>query len=109
MQPPSQNSSNNSANKYWKPGGARPPRQQSSSIVDRHDATSENVDLYQHSSMSITQHRRHLPIANYRTHILYLLEKYRTLIIIGQTGTSTKTNFLNLFFVYKNYHFEKIR
>ncbi|CAF0716373.1 unnamed protein product [Adineta steineri] len=91
MQPPSQNSSNNSANKYWKPGGARPPRQQSSSIVDRHDATSENVDLYQHSSMSITQHRRHLPIANYRTHILYLLEKYRTLIIIGQTGSGKST------------------
>ncbi len=86
MQPSSQNPSNNSVNKFWKPGSARPPRQQSSSIVDRQDSTSENVDLYQHSSMSIAQHRRHLPIAAYRTPILYLLEKYRTLIIIGQTG-----------------------
>jgi ATP-dependent RNA helicase DDX35 len=86
MQPPSQNPSNNSVNKFWKPGSTRPPRQQSSSIVDRQDSTSENVDLYQHSSMSIAQHRRHLPIAAYRTNILYLLEKYRTLIIIGQTG-----------------------
>jgi ATP-dependent RNA helicase DDX35 len=86
MQTSSQNPSNNSVNKYWKPGSARPPRQQSSSIVDRQDTTTENVDLYQHSSMSIAQHRRHLPIAAYRTHILYLLEKYRTLIIIGQTG-----------------------
>ncbi len=86
MQTAGQNPSNNSVNKFWKPGSARPPRQQSSSIVDRHDSTSENVDLYQHSSMSIAQHRRHLPIASYRTHILYLLEKYRTLIIIGQTG-----------------------
>jgi ATP-dependent RNA helicase DDX35 len=86
MQPPIQNPSNSSTNKFWKPGSARPPRQQSSSIVDRQDSTSENVDLYQHSSMSITQHRRHLPIAAYRTQMLYLLEKYRTLIIVGQTG-----------------------
>jgi HrpA-like RNA helicase len=89
MQTSSQNPSNNPVNKYWKPGGARPPRQQSSSIVDRQDSTSENVDLYQHSSMSIAQHRRHLPIATCRTEILYLLEKYRTLIIIGQTGKSS--------------------
>jgi ATP-dependent RNA helicase DDX35 len=86
MQPSIQNPSNNSTNKFWKPGSARPPRQQSSSIVDRQDSTSENVDLYQHSSMSIAQHRRRLPIAAYRTQMLYLLEKYRTLIIIGQTG-----------------------
>ena len=86
MQSSVQNTSNNTANKYWKPGNARPPRQQSSSVVDRQDNTSENVDLYQHSSMSIAQHRRNLPIAAYRTHILYLLEKYRTIIIIGQTG-----------------------
>lgn len=80
------NSSNNQTNKFWKPGSSRPPRQQSSSIVDRQESTTENVDLYQHSSMSIAQHRRHLPIAAYRTQILYLLEKYRTLIIVGQTG-----------------------
>ena len=86
MQTPTSNSSNNSTNKFWKPGSSRPPRQQSSSIVDRQESTTENVDLYQHSSMSIAQHRRHLPIAAYRTQILYLLEKYRTLIIVGQTG-----------------------
>lgn len=87
----SQNPSNSNTNKYWKPGNARPPRQQSSSIVDRQDSTSENVDLYQHSSLSIAQHRRHLPIAAYRTQILYLLEKYRTLIIIGETGSGKST------------------
>ncbi|CAF1289399.1 unnamed protein product [Rotaria magnacalcarata] len=87
----SQNQSKSTTNKYWKPGSTRPPRQQSSSIVDRQDSTSENVDLYQHSSMSIVQHRRHLPIAAYRTHILHLLEKYRTLIIIGETGSGKST------------------
>jgi ATP-dependent RNA helicase DDX35 len=86
MHDPSSNSSTNNTTKFWKPGGARPPRQQSSAVVDRQESSSENVDLYQHSSMSITQHRRHLPIAAYRTHILYLLEKYRTVIIVGQTG-----------------------
>ena len=85
------NNTNSGGSKFWKPGTGRPPRQQSSSIVDRHDATSENVDLYQHSSMSIGQHRRHLPIAAYRSHILHLLEKYRTLIIIGQTGSGKST------------------
>ncbi|CAF1574248.1 unnamed protein product, partial [Adineta ricciae] len=91
MQISSQKPTDNSTSRFWKPGSARPPRQQSSSIVDRQDSTSENVDLYQHSSMSISQHRRNLPIANYRTHILYLLEKYRTIIIIGQTGSGKST------------------
>jgi ATP-dependent RNA helicase DDX35 len=97
MQTSVPNSSNNTGNKFWKPGSARPPRQQSSSVVDRQDSTSENVDLYQHSSMSIAQHRRHLPIAAYRTHILYLLEKYRTLIIIGSTGKSLSFSLLYIF------------
>ena len=93
MQTTSQNTSNNNntGSKFWKPGSARPSRQQSSSIVDRHDSTTENVDLYQHSSMSIAQHRRHLPIAAYRAQLLYLLEKYRTLIIVGQTGSGKST------------------
>ena len=34
----------------------------------------------------MAEHRRYLPIAAYRTHILYLLEMSRTLIIIGYTG-----------------------
>ncbi|ESO05489.1 hypothetical protein HELRODRAFT_191309 [Helobdella robusta] len=45
---------------------------------------------FNHSS-TIEQQRQRLPIFKYRTHILYLLEKYSVLIIIGETGSGKST------------------
>ncbi|VDN06380.1 unnamed protein product [Thelazia callipaeda] len=42
-------------------------------------------------SLSIEQQRARLPIFKYRTHILYMLEKYRVLIIVGETGCGKST------------------
>ncbi|VDK20676.1 unnamed protein product [Anisakis simplex] len=41
--------------------------------------------------LSIQQQRSRLPIFKNRNHILYLLEKYRTVIIVGETGCGKST------------------
>ncbi|GFR13080.1 probable ATP-dependent RNA helicase DHX35 [Trichonephila clavata] len=43
------------------------------------------------SSLSYDQQRQRLPIYKYRNHILYLLENYQTVIILGETGCGKST------------------
>ncbi|KAK9889764.1 hypothetical protein WA026_007145 [Henosepilachna vigintioctopunctata] len=42
-------------------------------------------------SQSVETQRRRLPIFENRNHILYLLEKYQTLILVGETGCGKST------------------
>uniref|UniRef100_A0A0N4V373 CDK5RAP1-like protein n=1 Tax=Enterobius vermicularis TaxID=51028 RepID=A0A0N4V373_ENTVE len=42
-------------------------------------------------SLSIQQQRARLPIFKHRNQILYLLEKFRTLVIVGETGSGKST------------------
>jgi len=44
-----------------------------------------------HINLSITQQRQRLPIFQYRNHILYLVERYRTVVIVGETGSGKTT------------------
>ncbi|CAG9816310.1 unnamed protein product [Phaedon cochleariae] len=44
-----------------------------------------------HISQSIQTQRQRLPIFNNRNHILYLLEKHQTLILVGETGCGKST------------------
>ncbi|KAK0416900.1 hypothetical protein QR680_012742 [Steinernema hermaphroditum] len=44
-----------------------------------------------YSSLSIQQQRGRLPIFKYRNHILYLLEKKQTLVLVGETGCGKST------------------
>jgi ATP-dependent RNA helicase DDX35 len=41
--------------------------------------------------MTIAQQRQMLPIAKYRESILYAVEKYRTVVIVGETGSGKTT------------------
>ncbi|KAK4873239.1 hypothetical protein RN001_015268 [Aquatica leii] len=65
-----------------------------SSFLDRNDATLlESTDFVynRHLSQSIQTQRQRLPIFNNRNHILYLLEKYQTLVLVGETGCGKST------------------
>jgi ATP-dependent RNA helicase DDX35 len=42
-------------------------------------------------SLSLERQRQRLPIAKNRDHILYLLEKYQTLVLVGETGCGKST------------------
>ena len=42
-------------------------------------------------TLSVEQQRQRLPIFRFRNHILYLLEKYQTLVVVGETGCGKST------------------
>lgn len=67
---------------------------ETSSFLDRNEASSLEVSDFiynKHLSQSIQTQRQKLPIFNNRNHILYLLEKFQTLILIGETGCGKST------------------
>lgn len=71
------------------------PSQLSSSLLDKDDTTLiENTTTFvynRNKSQTIEIQRQRLPICNNRNHILYLLEKYQTLILVGETGCGKST------------------
>jgi HrpA-like RNA helicase len=44
-----------------------------------------------HISLSFEQQRESLPVFKNRNHILYLLEKFQTLVLVGETGCGKST------------------
>ncbi|KAJ2964476.1 hypothetical protein NQZ79_g615 [Umbelopsis isabellina] len=76
---------------FWKPGTVAP-----GSTVDREteNETSEILTVIADQSyryLSIQQQRERLPIFKSRTQLLYLIEKYQTLVVVGQTGCGKTT------------------
>ncbi|RUS34216.1 putative Pre-mRNA splicing factor [Jimgerdemannia flammicorona] len=76
---------------FWKPGTIAP-----GSTVDREGEkeSAENVATFVRQSLaalSIKEQRQHLPIYKSREQILYLVEKYQTTIVVGQTGCGKTT------------------
>lgn len=71
------------------------PSQLSSSLLDKNDSNLvENVTNFvfnRNKSQTIQVQRERLPIFKNRNHILYLLEKYQTLILVGETGCGKST------------------
>jgi hypothetical protein len=66
------------------------------STVDREteNETSETLTVIGDQSyryLSIQQQRERLPIFKSRTQLLYLIEKYQTLVVVGQTGCGKTT------------------
>lgn len=54
-----------------------------------------------HVALSYEQQRQRLPIFNCRNHILYLLEKHQTVVLVGETGCgkSTQVPQVSLFYL----------
>jgi len=65
-----------------------------SSYLDRNEygPTDNTTFIYNKNvSQTIEIQRKRLPIFNNRSHILYLLEKYQSLILVGETGCGKST------------------
>ncbi|KAH9499114.1 ATPdependent RNA helicase [Bulinus truncatus] len=81
--------------RFWKPGTAGPGLTKISeekNIPSEHgDIVVPNIVYNPYKNLSIEQQRQKLPAFQYRNHILYLTEKYQTLIIIGETGCGKST------------------
>ncbi|KAK7056332.1 hypothetical protein VNI00_002885 [Paramarasmius palmivorus] len=74
--------------KFWKPGTTGP-----GSTLDRATEVEGNVvqSAPVHSSLSIQGQRERLPIFRHREKLLYCVEKYGVVIVVGQTGCGKTT------------------
>ncbi|KAJ4482549.1 P-loop containing nucleoside triphosphate hydrolase protein [Lentinula aciculospora] len=74
--------------KFWKPGTSGP-----GSSLDRDSQIEENVvqSAPAYSSLSIQSQRERLPIYKHRDKLLYCMEEYGVLIVVGQTGCGKTT------------------
>ncbi|XP_020295918.1 probable ATP-dependent RNA helicase DHX35 [Pseudomyrmex gracilis] len=57
--------------------------------IDAHSSTQFVYNA--HHSLALDMQRQHLPIFKNKNHIIYLLEKYQTLVLVGETGCGKST------------------
>lgn len=71
------------------------------SDVDTHNNTSfvYNSNL----ALVLEQQRIRLPIHKYKEHILYLLENYQTVVLVGETGCGKSTQIPQVCFYFSLY------
>ncbi|XP_058418681.1 probable ATP-dependent RNA helicase DHX35 isoform X3 [Diceros bicornis minor] len=77
--------------KFWRPGTEGP----GISISEERQSLAENsgttIVYNPYAALSIEQQRQKLPVFKLRNHILYLVENYQTLVIVGETGCGKST------------------
>ncbi|XP_032448461.1 probable ATP-dependent RNA helicase DHX35 isoform X3 [Lynx canadensis] len=77
--------------KFWRPGTEGP----GVSISEERQSLAENsattVVYNPYAALSIEQQRQKLPVFKLRNHILYLVENYQTVVIVGETGCGKST------------------
>ena len=75
--------------KFWKPYTDAP----GSGLTEERQPDSVNFSNFVFNpniSLSIEQQRQKLPIFAHRNHILYLLEKYQCLVLVGMCFSNNK-------------------
>ncbi|XP_062466073.1 probable ATP-dependent RNA helicase DHX35 isoform X3 [Pezoporus occidentalis] len=77
--------------KFWKPGTEGPGVSVSEERQNPAESSSISVIYNPYASLSIEQQRQKLPIFKLRNHILYLVENYQTLVLVGETGCGKST------------------
>ncbi|XP_058535533.1 probable ATP-dependent RNA helicase DHX35 isoform X1 [Ochotona princeps] len=77
--------------KFWRPGTEGP----GVSISEERPSLAENsgttIVYNPYAALSIEQQRQKLPVFKLRNHILYLIENYQTVVIVGETGCGKST------------------
>lgn len=80
------------APKFWKPGTAVPGSSVDlERVIEGSNGAGSCMSFNTHLHLSISQQRQRLPIFKHRNQILYAVEKYRTVVIIGETGSGKTT------------------
>ncbi|CAG5134581.1 unnamed protein product, partial [Candidula unifasciata] len=79
-----------SAPRFWKPGTPAPGL---ANISEERPAAGDSTSVVYnpYRNLSIEQQRQKLPVFQYRNHILYMAEKYQTVVVIGETGCGKST------------------
>ncbi|ORY22759.1 pre-mRNA splicing factor [Naematelia encephala] len=73
---------------FWKPGAAAP-----GSSLDRETEAEGSLlpSTSRNAHLSLEAQRQRLPIYKHREKLLYCVEKYRVVIVVGQTGSGKST------------------
>ncbi|XP_013417202.1 probable ATP-dependent RNA helicase DHX35 [Lingula anatina] len=76
--------------KFWKPGSEPPGSTLSEERVSS-EGQGSSVVYNPYRNLSLEQQRLKLPVFQHRTNILYLVESYQTVIVVGETGSGKST------------------
>ncbi|XP_031493685.1 probable pre-mRNA-splicing factor ATP-dependent RNA helicase DEAH9 isoform X2 [Nymphaea colorata] len=79
---------------FWKPGSEKPTSrlvedEDGGVLYVRHPTSSSSHSGFGHASLE--KQRKRLPVYEYRTAILYLVENHATTVIVGETGSGKTT------------------
>ncbi|XP_069508390.1 probable ATP-dependent RNA helicase DHX35 isoform X2 [Ambystoma mexicanum] len=77
--------------RFWKPGTEGPGVSISEERQSAAEVSGTAVVYNPHASLSIEQQRQRLPVFKLRNHILYLVENFQTVVIVGETGCGKST------------------
>uniref|UniRef100_T1J1R0 RNA helicase n=1 Tax=Strigamia maritima TaxID=126957 RepID=T1J1R0_STRMM len=77
--------------KFWKPGSNFASNEDRTAEAENENAPAENFIYNPFLQMSLDQQRQRLPIFQSRSHIIYLLECYQTVVVVGETGCGKST------------------
>ncbi|XP_078336067.1 putative ATP-dependent RNA helicase DHX35 isoform X2 [Crassostrea virginica] len=79
------------APKFWKPGAEAPGQALKEERTTNKEEGGTTVVYNPNVSLSIEQQRQKLPVFKLRNHILYLVENYQTVVVVGETGCGKST------------------
>jgi ABC-type microcin C transport system duplicated ATPase subunit YejF len=73
--------------KVWRPGTSAP---EEAILLDA--GSGDKISSFNpNSNMSLMQQRQRLPIFQWRNHILWAVENFQTLVLVGETGCGKST------------------
>ncbi|KII68471.1 putative ATP-dependent RNA helicase DHX35 [Thelohanellus kitauei] len=81
------------ASMFWEPGKPKPSAQNLIRLErqEKVEGSGSTIVYNYQMGLSIPQQKLRLPVYKFRTQILYLLEKYQTVVVMGQTGCGKST------------------
>ncbi|XP_062501947.1 probable ATP-dependent RNA helicase DHX35 isoform X2 [Corticium candelabrum] len=79
------------APKFWRPGTEAPESKVRIERPYSQESYADSIAYNPYLSLSMQQQRQRLPVFKHRNHILYLLEKHQTVVIVGETGCGKST------------------
>uniref|UniRef100_A0A8D3A7L7 RNA helicase n=1 Tax=Scophthalmus maximus TaxID=52904 RepID=A0A8D3A7L7_SCOMX len=75
--------------KFWKPGSEAPGISEERELNT--ETTGSPIIFNPHTALSIEKQRQKLPVFKHRNNILYLVESFQTVIVVGETGCGKTT------------------
>ena len=73
--------------KFWRPGASAPEE----TILLDSGSGDKTATFNPNNNLSLSLQRQKLPIFQFRNHILWLVENYKTVVLVGETGCGKST------------------